>query len=121
MLKSSLCDYGTTTVLNTTARDTAANNDNKRIIFKYCVPFPDYRSDINNIQVDNAKVKNIYRIQSIDSVICGYFCIGFTDFMLKGKSLLDYPKLFSPNEYGKNDKIILICSQWLKICFMNRF
>ena len=27
----------------------------------------------------------------------GYFCIGFTDFMLKGKSLLDYTKLFTPN------------------------
>ena len=41
--------------------------------------------------------------------MCGYFCIGigFIDFMLKGKSLLDYTNLFSPNEYKKNDKIIL--------------
>ena len=39
--------------------------------------------------------------------MCGYFCIGFIDFMLKGKSLLDYTKLFSPNDYEKNDKIIL--------------
>ena len=31
--------------------------------------------------------------------MCGYFCIGFTDFMLKGKSLLDYTKLFLPNDY----------------------
>ena len=37
----------------------------------------------------------------------GYFCIGFIDFMLKGKSLLDFTNLFSPNEYEKNDKIIL--------------
>ena len=36
-----------------------------------------------------------------------YFCIGFTDFMLKGKSLLDNTNLFSPNECEKNDKIIL--------------
>ena len=35
-----------------------------------------------------------------------YFCIGFIDFMLKGKSLLKYKSLFSPNDYGKNDKII---------------
>ena len=35
-----------------------------------------------------------------------YFCIGFIDFMLKGKSLLKYKNLFSPNDYGKNDKII---------------
>ena len=38
--------------------------------------------------------------------MCGYFCIGFFDFMLKGKSL-DYTNLFSPNEYEKNDKVIL--------------
>ena len=50
---------------------------------------------------------NIYRIQTYDSIICGYFCIGFTDFMLKGKSLLKYINLFSPNGYEKNDKIIL--------------
>ena len=34
-------------------------------------------------------ITNIYRIQAYDSVMCGYFCIGFIDFMLKGKSLLD--------------------------------
>ena len=39
--------------------------------------------------------------------MCGYFCIGFTDFMLKGKSLLDYIDLFSPNISEKNEKIIL--------------
>ena len=39
--------------------------------------------------------------------MCGHFCIGFTDFMLKGKGLLDYMNLFSSNQYEKNDKIIL--------------
>ena len=39
--------------------------------------------------------------------MCGSSCIGFIDFMLKGKGLLDYNNLFSPNEYEKNDKIIL--------------
>ena len=37
----------------------------------------------------------------------GYFCIGFIDFMLKDKRFLDYTNLFSPNNYKKNDKIIL--------------
>ena len=37
-----------------------------------------------------------------------HFYIGFVDSMLKGKSLLEYINLFSPNEYMKNDKIILI-------------
>ena len=50
---------------------------------------------------------NICRIQAYDSIMCGYFCTGFIDFMLKGKSLLDYTNLFSPNDYEKNDKIIL--------------
>ena len=39
--------------------------------------------------------------------MCGYFCISFIDFVLKGRSSLDYSNLFSPNEYEKNDKIIL--------------
>ena len=50
---------------------------------------------------------NVYIIQAYDSIMCGYFCIGFIDFMVKGKSLLEYTNLFSPNEYEKNNKIIL--------------
>ena len=56
-------------------------------------------------------VTNIYRIQAYDSMMCGYFCTGFINFMLKGKSLLEYTNLFSPNNYEKNDKIILKCFQ----------
>ena len=36
-----------------------------------------------------------------------HICIGLIDFMLKSKSLLVYTKLFPPNEYEKNNKIIL--------------
>ena len=39
--------------------------------------------------------------------MCGYFCIGFIDFILKSKSLLDYTILFSLNDYESNDKVIL--------------
>ena len=39
--------------------------------------------------------------------MCGYFCTGFIDSMLKGKSFLDHTNLFSPNDYEKNDKKIL--------------
>ena len=45
--------------------------------------------------------------KNYDSVMCGYFCIGCIDSMLKGKSLLEYTNLFSPNLYKKNDKMIL--------------
>ena len=57
---------------------------------------------------------NIYRIQAYNSIMWGYFCIGF---FLKGKNLPDYTTLFSPNGYKKNDKIILKYIQ--KIIFVN--
>ena len=52
-------------------------------------------------------ITNIYRIHTYGWIICGYFCIGFIVFILKGKSLLEYTNLVSPNEYKNNDKIIL--------------
>ena len=39
--------------------------------------------------------------------MCGYFCIGFTDFMFADKTLADYTNLFSPYDFNKNDQIIL--------------
>ena len=51
-------------------------------------------------------IANIYRIQAYSSAMCEYFCIGLT-IMLKGKSLLEYRNLFFPDDYEKNDKIIL--------------
>ena len=51
--------------------------------------------------------KKIFRMQAYDSVICGYFCIGFIDFMLKGTSLTDFTNFFSSNDFKKNDDIIL--------------
>ena len=50
---------------------------------------------------------NIFRIQAYASIICGYFCIGFIDFMLKGKTLTEFTNLFSPDNFKKNDDIIL--------------
>ena len=55
-------------------------------------------------------------MQACNSIMCAYFCIGFIDFMLKGKSLLHYSNLFSPNDYEKNDNIILKRFQELKRC-----
>ena len=63
-------------------------------------PLP-YASKNKNIKT------NIFRIQAYNSVMCGYFCIGFIDFMFKGKTLTEYTNLFSPNNFEKNDDIIL--------------
>ena len=46
-------------------------------------------------------------MQAYDSMMCGYFCIGFIDFMFNGISLTDFTNLFSPHDFKKNDKIIL--------------
>ena len=50
---------------------------------------------------------NIFRIQADNSIMCGYFCIGFIDFMFAGRSLIDFTSLFSPYDFKKNDKIVL--------------
>ena len=67
MLKCSLCDYsdayilvkGTISVNNTAAQGAAANNANKKVIFKNCAPFTNCISEINNTQIDNAKDTDI--------------------------------------------------------------
>ena len=67
MLKSSLFDYSdayilvkrTITVNNTAAADADANNANKKVIFKNCALFTDCKSEINNVEIDNAKGINI--------------------------------------------------------------
>ena len=53
-------------------------------------------------------IKNISRIQTYYSMMYWYLYIGFIDFMLRGKGLLEYANLLSPNEYEKNDNIIII-------------
>ena len=58
--------------------------------------------------IGNKNIKaNIFRVQANDSVMCGYFCIGFIGFMLAGKKLTDYINLFSPHDLKKNNNMIL--------------
>ena len=67
MLRSSLCNYsdayilvkGNITVNNTAAAGADANNNNKKVIFKNCVPFTNFISKINNTDVHNAKYIDI--------------------------------------------------------------
>ena len=61
---------------------------------------------INNNYNKNI-ITNIFRIQAYESIMCGYFCIGFIDFMLSGKTLNEYINLLPPNNFKKNDSIIL--------------
>ena len=83
VLGSSLCDYSNAYILvnenisvnNTAAAGAAANNTNKKVVFKNCAPFSDCISKINNIQVDNAK--------DIDMVMQMYNLIKYNDNYLK--------------------------------------
>ena len=52
---------------------------------------------------------NIFRIQAYDSIMFGYFCIEFINLMLAGKTLTEFTSLFSPNNFKKNNYIILKC------------
>ena len=61
----------------------------------------------NKKLIEKKNIVNIYRIQAYDSIMYRNFCIGFIDFMLKDKNLVQYTNLFSLNEYEKNNKIIL--------------
>ena len=57
--------------------------------------------------ISNKNIKtNIFRIQAYDSIMCGYFSLGFIDFMLAKKTLTKYKNIFSPNNF-KEKYIIL--------------
>ena len=56
----------------------------------------------------NKSIKaNIFCLRANKSIMCGYFCITFIDFMLASKKLIDYTNMFSPYDFNKNDRIIL--------------
>ena len=106
MLKSSLCDYsdayilvkGTISVNNTAAAGAAANNTNKKVIFKNCAPFTNCISEINNMQIDNAK--------DIDIVMPMYNLIEYSDNYAKlSGSLWQYYKDIPA--LNANDEIII--------------
>ena len=58
---------------------------------------------INNKNI----IVNIFRIPAYNSVLCGYFCIGFIDFILNGNNLTNFTNLFSPNNFKKKKKMMI--------------
>ena len=48
----------------------------------------------------NIKTNN-FRVKEDNSIMCGYFCIGFIDFLWAGKKLADYINLFPPHDLKK--------------------
>ena len=58
-----------------------------------------FRKKLKHLLVIKNIKTNIFRIQAYRSVMCGYFCIGFIDFVHAGKTLKDFTNLFSPNNF----------------------
>ena len=50
---------------------------------------------------------SIFRVQSNNSIMCGYFCSRLIYFLLAGKILVDFTGLFTHDDFEKNDSIIL--------------
>ena len=107
MLKSSLCDYrdayilvkATITVNNTAAGGAAANNTNEKVILKNCAPFTNCISEINNMQIDNAK--------DIDIVMAMYNLIEYSDNYAKtAGNLRQYCKDI-PARNANNNNIVI--------------
>ena len=57
--------------------------------------------EIKNFLINQSIKTNTYGIQAYDSIMCGYLCFDFINFVLQGNSLLDYKNLVSPNDYEK--------------------
>ena len=58
--------------------------------------------------IDNKNIiTNIFGMQAYASIMCGYFCTGFINFMFNGSSLADFTNLFSPDDFKENDNVIL--------------
>ena len=79
---------------------------NKKVVYFDSFGIEHVPKEINKFTGNNNTENNIFRIQAYDSIMCGYFCIEFINYMLKGKTLLDYTYLFSSHDLKKNDKII---------------
>ena len=62
--------------------------------------------EIKKIVGNKNMIAKIFLVQADNSIMCGYFCIGFIDFMLSGKKLTDF-RLFSPYEFKRHDNMIL--------------
>ena len=67
----------------------------------FCFNF-DFPKDVD----ENLKLEIDFIIKNNESIMCGFYCISFIEYMLSGEILLDYTNLFSPNDYKKNGKII---------------
>ena len=107
MLKSRICDYsdayllvsGTVTIGGAGADGNAKRTDerDKGIIFKNCAPYTDFKSEINNTQIDNTKY--------LDVVMPMYNLIEYSNNYSKASILQRY-YMDDPNDNIVNSKSV---------------
>ena len=78
----------------------------KYMVYFYSFGIEHIPKEINKFIGNNGIKSNIFRIQARDSIMCGYLCIEIINYMLKGKTLLGYTNLFSPNDFKKSNQVI---------------
>ena len=71
---------------------------------KYTVYFDSF--GVEHIPKEINKFIGNKDLLAYDSIMCGYFCIEFINYMFNGKTLLEYTNLFSSNDFKNNDEII---------------
>ena len=70
----------------------------------FTLPFLDLNMFLKKLKdlLSKKNIKtNIIRMHSNNTTMCGYFCIGFTDFIFAGKTLIDHTSLFSSDDFKK--------------------
>ena len=63
---------------------------------------------------DKSIFHNIFRTQDNDYIMCGFYCVTFSEYVIVDKALSDYTNLFSPNDYKKIDQTIYFIQSTLK-------
>ena len=57
--------------------------------------------------IRHKNISDIFQVRANNSIMCGYFCILFINYMLAGNTFVGFTSSFSPYDFQKNDYIIL--------------
>ena len=73
--------------------------NNKNVTYFDSFGFEHIPKEIKKFIGNKSILTNIFRIQAYDSIMCGYFCFVFIDFMFNDNNVTDFTNLFSPNDF----------------------
>ena len=80
----------------------------KIIIFSYLIHFAigDVPNNLYKIYKNYNIITNIYRLQDLNSNLCGMFCVLFCLYKVDSKNkFISFLNLFNPNNFLKNELI----------------